>query len=182
MAGYVRSRRTGGDLRNPAFIAAAIAAAFAGSACPAAAEQLDKPVPGPMLVCFKYSIFRLAAGERVTEVSGSPEAISITVDGPRGRIAIAESEIFAPARGAKRLVLSLGHTKVYRLGRDRRYAIYGPTDYSPRKDRLVLLLSGPGLAGQASDRDFYDRFDVRDPAGMACGHIFTYSWEPFLPD
>lgn len=151
------------------------------SILPARADPLPKPVIGPKLICFKYSVFRLAAGERITDAAGSPEGIAITLHGPNGEIGIGESEIFAPAKGGKRLVFSAGRTKVYRVARGRRYAIYGPTYFSEGADRLVLWLSGPGLSGGRRDRDFYSRFDVRNPEGSACEHVFTYSWDAFVP-
>ena len=143
----------------------------------ARAEPLAKPVIGPKLICFKYSTFALADGERVTEFSGSPEAMSITVEGPSGDFIIGESEIFAAAKGAKRLVYSNDRTSVYRVsGRGGRYAIYGPTSFSAGKDRLVLWLSGKNLTGKKSDQAVYDRFTVRDVVGLNCEQTFTYSW------
>ena len=156
--------------------AAMVAVLFIGSVA-ARAEPLDKPVIGPKLICFKYSTFALDSGERITEFSGSPEAMSITVDGPSGSYTVGESEIFASAKGSKRLVLSNGRTSVYRVsGHGGRYAIYGPTGFSNGKDRLVIWLTGKSLKGKKSDQAVYDRFEVRDPAGVQCQQTFTYSW------
>jgi hypothetical protein len=65
------------------FKRATTAAAFLMVAVIARADPLDKPAVGPKLICFKYSTFSLADGERVTEFSGSPESMSITVEGLR---------------------------------------------------------------------------------------------------
>lgn len=161
--------------------AAIIAALIAGSGV-ARGEPLDKHVIGPKAICFKYSTFALADGESITDFSGSPEGMSITVNSPSGNFAIAESEIFASAKGAKRLVFSSGRISVYRVsGPAVRYAIYGPTSFSHGQDRLVIWLSGQRLKGKKTDHAVYDRFEIRDPAAVQCQQTFTYSWEPFIP-
>jgi hypothetical protein len=143
----------------------------------ARADPLDKPVVGPKLICFKYSTFSLADGERVTEFTGSPEAMSITVERTSGDFTIAESEIFAEPKGPKRLVFSNGRTFVYRVSDHRgRYAIYGPTSFSAGNNRLVIWLSGKSLRGKKSDQTVYGRFMVRNVAGLKCEQTFTYSW------
>lgn len=92
----------------------------------AQAEPLDKPVEGPKLICFKYSTFSLDEGERVTDFSGSLEAISITVESPFGTYAVGESEIFAFPKDGKRLVFSTGRTSVYRMpGREQTFTYGG---------------------------------------------------------
>jgi hypothetical protein len=155
------------------FLAILMIGATAGGAAP-----LEKPVVGPKLICFKYSTFFLREGERVTDLSGSPEGISIKVESPSGGIEISESEIFAPAKAAQSIVASSNKTSVYRVpSRGGRYAIYGPTSFSDGNDRLVILLSGAGLIGNRNDASVYGRFQVRDTAGLRCEHTFTYSWE-----
>jgi len=154
------------------------AVALSGSASgTAVADPLDKPVTGPKLICFKYSTFMLKEGERISDFSGSPEAMSITVDTSMNSYEIGESEIFASPKGKKRLVASKDGTTVYRVSDHRgRYAIFGRTTFSKEKDRLVIWLSGKGLEGRKSDASLYDRFEVRDPAGVKCDQTFTYSW------
>ena len=143
----------------------------------AIADPLDKPVTGPLLVCFKYSTFMLEEGERISDFSGSPEAMSIMVDGPTSSYEIGESEIFASPKGKKRFVASKDGTAVYRVSdHGGRYAIFGRTTFSKDKDRLVIWLSGKGLDGKKSDASVYNRFEVRDPAGIKCDRTFTYSW------
>lgn len=141
------------------------------------AEPSRRPVTGPKLVCFKYSTFELAKGESISPISASPEGISLLVEGPSGRFTIGESEIFAAVKGAKRLVLSKNLTSVYRVrGKNVHYAIYGNTDFSNGKARLVIWLSGETLRGKRSDRAVLKRFTVRDPAEVGCEQTFTYSW------
>ena len=145
----------------------------------AASEPLEKPVSGPKLLCFKYSTFLLLEGELVTAMSGGPEAISLTVEGPLGTYEVAESEIFAPTAGTRRQVFSTGSTHVYRVaGKRPRYAVYGPTNFSDGKDQLVVWLSGSVLKGTISDEVIYRRLNVRntDAATVKCEHKFTYSW------
>lgn len=141
------------------------------------ADPLNPPVTGPKLICFKYSTFALDPDESITDVSGSPEGISVTVKGPSGSYSIDESEIFAPAKGRNQLVYTRNGTHVYRVTETEiRYAIYGRTSFSKDKDRLVIWLSGDALKASNSP-DIYRRVEVRDPAGIKCQHTFTYSWE-----
>lgn len=159
------------------FTRIAVLALISLGAVAARADTLDKPVTGPKLICLKYSIFSLAAGESISKMSGSPEGISIIVSSPSGDFSISEGEIFAPAKGLKRLVFSNGSMSVYRVSRGgSRYAIYGPTSFSDGKDRLVIWLAGNNLKGRQSDKGVYSRFEVRDPSRLKCEHIFTYSW------
>jgi len=159
------------------FRQATIAAMFFIGTSVARADPLDKPVTGPKLICFKYSTFILAGGESITDFSGSPEAMSIIVDSPSGEFTIGESEIFAPAKGPKRLVFSNGRTSVYRISdQGDRYAIYGPTSFSAGKDRLVIRLRGQRLNGDRRDEGVFNRFEVRDLTALKCEQIFTYSW------
>jgi len=145
----------------------------------AGSEPLQRgPVEGPKLLCFKYSTFKLLLGEKVTDLSGSPESMSIRVERPPRMYRIGESEIFAPGRGARRLVFSHGRTSVFAVsGYERRYAVYGPASFSDGKDRLLIWLSGSALQGTSADAAIYRRFEVRDPATVKCDHVFTYSWD-----
>ncbi len=169
------------------WVVASLVTAAASCADPVLAEEADPPehwVQGPKQICFKYSVFSLAADERIALSSGSPEAMAVKVESPSGNYRIGESEIFAPPRQAKRLVRSDGPTKVYRVAAPHmRYAIYGPTSFSDGQDRLVIWLSGENLRGAKSDHLIFDRFEVRDPATVKCQYGFTYSWNDFLgPD
>jgi len=159
------------------FTRATVLALMSLGAVAARADTLGKPVTGPKLICFKYSTFSLDEGESIAEMSGSPEGMSINVTSPSGDFSIDEGEIFAPAKGPRRLVLSNGSTSVYRVsGVGGRYAIYGPTSFSNGKDRLVIWLAGKNLKGRKSDQAIFSRFEVRDPSGLKCEHTFTYSW------
>jgi len=57
------------------------AIALLGSSTFARAEPLAEPVVGPKLICFKYSTFLLGDGEKITDFSGSAEAMAISVEG-----------------------------------------------------------------------------------------------------
>jgi len=143
----------------------------------AEADPLEKPVVGPMIVCFKYSAFALAAGERITDFSSSPEGMRIAVDGPRGRFSIVESEIFARLRGGRALVKKDGQISVFKVeGRPRRYAIFGPTKFSNGADSPIVLLEGDALRGDAEAVNLFDRVEIRDPSSEHCGQTFTYGW------
>jgi hypothetical protein len=151
--------------------------------CPALAfaEPLSKPVDGPKLVCFKYSIFSLLPGEHVTDSDGSPESTRVKVSGRYGSYEIGESEIFATPKTQKTLVQAAGNTKIYLFAGHRKiYGIFGPTSYSDGEDRLVIILSGGALHGNKRDAAIYERFAVRDPASVECQAGFTYSWGAFL--
>lgn len=141
-----------------------------------AAAPPSRPVKGPMLLCFKYSTFQLAEHERVTDFSASPESMSLTIEGPTGKYQVGESEIWAEPKHRGRLISQRDDTAVYQPDDNRRYAIYGPTKYSPDRRRLVIWLSGEALRGNGDDKTLYERFNVRDPKGASCGHGFTYSW------
>lgn len=143
----------------------------------AAAMPPSRPVEGPKLLCFKYSTFLITDHERVTDFSGSAEGMSITIEGPTGKYEIGESEIWAEPKRRGQVVSEHNRTIVYQVKGKRRYAIYGPTDYSPSEDRLVIWLSGKALHGNSKDKGIYRRFDVRNPEGAPCGHRFTYSWD-----
>jgi len=142
------------------------------------AAPLEKPVEGPKLICFKYSTFMLEEGERVSDFSGSPEAMSITVNGSARSFQIGESEIFASPKSGRRLVSSKAGTTVYRVSdHGGRYAVFGRTSFSPEKDRLVIWLSGEALKGRKGDANVYRRLVVRDPKPLKCDQTFTYSWD-----
>jgi hypothetical protein len=139
-----------------------------------AAQPLREPVVGPMLVCFKYSSFRLAAGEQITDFGGSPEALLITIEGRGGAYQIGESEIFAkPIQ--KRLISDRDGTRVYRVG-PAGYEIAGKTSYSDGGDEFILSLDGEALAGTVRDARIYRRLTVGDPARLSCKMTFTYHW------
>jgi hypothetical protein len=145
---------------------------LAGSA---QAKPLDQPVLGPKQLCFKYSVFFLAAGERVTDLSGSMEGVRIKVKGPLGTYEIGESEIFASPSEEKLLVYSRGRTNVHRvLGHSRRYLIDGPTSFSQGKDWPLMWLSGSALQGPKKDFRIFGRIEVRDPKSVKCAQTFTY--------
>lgn len=149
----------------------------------AAADPPPDSVAGPGLLCFKYSTFDLLAGERVVAVSGSPESMEITIEGPAGRYVVAESEIFAPPAHLGRRVARQAKTTVYAVpGNEVRYAVYGRASFAPREDSLIVWISGPALTGGATDAALYARFAVADPDRAKCIHTFTYSWDAYLPD
>lgn len=163
-------------------ITLAVGVAALASSSPSAADTLRNPVAGPGLLCFKYSTFQLLAGERAVAFSGSPESMEITIDGPSGRYAVAESEIFAPPAHRGRRVARRAGTIVYAIPDDKdHYAIYGRTSFSPGKDRLIVWLSGSVLTGGAQDAAIYTRLTIVDPDRTKCIHTFTYSWDAFLP-
>lgn len=140
-------------------------------------EPLAEPVVGPMQVCFKYSSFSLAGGERITDFDGGGEGMAVRIEGPNGTYRIGESEIFATPR-LGRLVANRDGTRVYRLrGRSREYAIVGATTFSDGEDIVVIRLDGEALTGTSRDAQVYERFRVADPASLHCSQIFTYSWD-----
>ena len=141
-----------------------------------AGEPLSDPVVGPMLVCFKYSIFSLLPGERITDFFPGIEGMSIKVEGDHGTFVIGESEILKPPTNARHLVLRQSDTSVYRIdGAKPRYSVYGRPRFSRDQDRMMILLSGPSLRGTADDAEIYRRLQVRDTEGAACKRTFTYS-------
>jgi hypothetical protein len=163
-------------------LALAIGVVGLASASATSADTLRDPVAGPGLLCFKYSTFRLLDGERVIAFSGGAVSLEITIDGPSGRYAIAEGEIFAPPAHLGRRVVRQAKTTVYAVpSREPLYAIYGRTSFAPEKDHLIVWLSGPALTGSIKDAAIYARFAVTDPGQTKCIHTFTYSWDAFLP-
>jgi hypothetical protein len=158
------------------FAGLALAASLVSSV-PVLADPLTEPVVGPKLICFKYSTFALVDGERIVDFRGDMEGMAIKIASPGGAYEVAESEIVGWARGANRLVFSRKRTRVYRVaGRERRYAIYGPTDFSDGKNLLLIRLSGVALRGTVRDAGIYQRFEVRAPSELKCDAKFTYSW------
>lgn len=148
---------------------------FVALGAAARAEPLDKPVAGPKLVCFDYSVFSLEAGERIVDFSGSLEAIRIKIEGPFGSYDIGESGNFALQNGRKQLVSSMGQTSVYRIfGPEWRYAIFGPSEFTQGTDKPVLLLAGAALRNGAHARNIFRRFEVRAPRPAECAQAFTY--------
>jgi hypothetical protein len=142
---------------------------------PIQAKPLDTPTSGPKQLCFKYSIFSLNAGERVTDFSGSMEGLEVKIKGSSGTYEIAESEIFAPPKGEKTLVYSRARTKVYRVpGHGRQYEIEGPTSFSQGKDWPLIWLSGNALRSLKRDVGIFGRLEVRDPKPVKCEQTFTY--------
>lgn len=136
------------------------------------------PVIGPMQICFKYSSFSLLEGERIVGFQGSAESMAIDLEGPTGSFRIGESEIFADPAHPGRRVSQHNGTSVYRLrDPDLRYAVYGKTEFSDGRDRLMLWLDGEALDGSRRDARIYDRLIVGDPSALHCKHIFTYSWD-----
>jgi hypothetical protein len=167
---YARAQR-----ERPLFARILIVAALLAGPSAALAEPPEKPITGPKLICFGYSTFILADGERVADFGMGQETIGITVNSPSGAFTIVESDIFATPEGAKRLVFSKGTMSVYSFSNHGvSYAIYGPTSFSGGKDRVVLRISGKNFDG---NRSVLSRFEVRDPAGLMCDHTFTYSTE-----
>jgi hypothetical protein len=155
------------------FIIGAIA--LIALATPAHAEWLGKPVVGPKLLCFKYSVFVLNAGERVIDFSGSMEGMSIRIKSFAGSYEIAESEIFAPLPEKKHLVSVTGKTSVYRIaGQSRRYTIFGPTSFSQGQYAPLIWLSGSALRSPTKARQIFGRVEVRDPRLAKCEQTFTY--------
>ena len=148
-----------------------------------AAGALDEPqrdITGPRKLCFKYSSFQLAAGERVTDVQIGVEGMGIEVEGLLGRYSVRESEIFArPARLGRRVSRN-EDASYYRSGNPVSYAVTGRTSYSPDRDTLVLWLSGPALTGQRADAAIYSRVAVGDPAPLRCDNRYLYGWDVAL--
>ena len=131
-----------------------LAALLVVAPVPVRAEPLERPVVGPMLVCFKYSSFSLADGERIIDFEGGAEGMAVRVEGPHGAYWIEESEIFITPR-LGRLLSDNGGTRVYRLrGRARQYAIVGATNFSGGEDRAVIRLEGGALTGTARMRKY----------------------------
>jgi hypothetical protein len=143
--------------------------------------ELSRPVEGPKLICFKYSTFALAAGERVTDMARSPEAVQITIMGPRGAYNIGESEIIGAQRATPKPIYANGPTKVFQLrSKSWLYGVFGPTSFSDGADVLVDVLSGRVLRSGAYAAEVYRRIEVRDPASARCEATFSYSFGDFL--
>ncbi|CAN5328210.1 hypothetical protein BH10PSE1_BH10PSE1_01750 [soil metagenome] len=136
------------------------------------------PIVGPMQICFKYSSFKLLEGERIVGFQGGMEAMAIDLEGPSGAFRIGESEIFSGPRHQDRRVAQHDDTSVYRVSQPRlRYAIYGKTDFSDGRDRLVIWLDGNALDGSRRDARIYDRLIVGDTTALSCRHTYTYGWD-----
>jgi hypothetical protein len=65
-----------------------------------------------MKVCFKYSVFSLAIGERIIDMEGSAEGISVQVDGSHGSFHIWESEILATPRLGRLMLVHDGTREI----------------------------------------------------------------------
>lgn len=140
----------------------------------------EREIVGPKKLCFKYSSFQLAEGERVADIRIGMEGMGIEVEGPFGRYSVRESEIFAKPAMLGRRVSRHDDTKYYRNGDPVSYAVTGRTSYSPERDTLVLWVSGPALTGQRTDAAIYSRVTVGDPALQRCDYRYLYGWDVAL--
>jgi len=160
-----------------------------GLAClaagPAAAISVALPdIRGPQVVCFKYSAFRLAKGERVADLELGLEGLSLDVSGPRGTFTIAESEIWRQPETPAAPVLQRDDLTAFqdRTAEGPRYGLLGQTYFSAGRDRLLIWLSGPALDGGAADREILGRFMVGDPGKFDCGRRYTYTMDADGPE
>ena len=162
------------------FPAAVFAALICASPAVAQGLPLPEPVIGPKLICFKYSSFSLAKGERITHFGGGMESMGLHVQSPRGSYNIGESEIFATPR-LGRLMSDRDGTRVYRLKTNsREYAVAGATDFSDDRDNVIVRLDGDAFTGGQRDERIYRRFKIGDPVRLDCVQTFTYGW--FIDD
>ncbi|MXO59504.1 hypothetical protein GRI89_08115 [Altererythrobacter salegens] len=160
-------------MSKESLIARSVLAMLLAASSAASAGQLGKPVIGPQLVCFKYNTFSLNNGERLTEVPGSSEEISVLVASSKSELRIAEGEVWADTKKDKQRILQRGKTSVYRIVSEPRYAIYDPLDYETNK--LLIWLSGSALKGNDEDNAIVSRFKIEDAERVECQHQFTYS-------
>lgn len=161
-------------MKSAAILVSALAAEFSATA---RAELLEEPVAGPMQICFKYSAFSLADGERIVGFEPGFEGMAINVESPRGDYRIAESEVFATPRPG-RLVSDRDGTRVYRLGgRAREYTVRGVTPFSHGAETTVIRIQGAALTGGSRDAEIYRRIRLTDPSSQHCTRTFTYSWQ-----
>lgn len=149
-------------------------------ACAVAQARGETIARGPMLVCFQFSTFHLAEGERIVDVGAGIHGVAIEVRGIRGAYRVAESEIFRTPKLGRRVADRNG-TRVYWLKEEPlEYAITG---ISPdMEERVILRLGGAAFDGTARDGRIYKRFTIGDPAAQHCDYRFDYGWHLFLGD
>lgn len=145
------------------------------------ADELEKPVVGPKLVCFMYSSFELARGERITEFEAGVHAMAVEVEGAFGSYRIMEGETFAAPRQLGEPLLQRDGMTVYRLrDPELRYALTGRILHPDDEDNVIIWLAGEGLTGRRADRRVLDRLTLGDPSALACGYRFRYGWDVML--
>jgi hypothetical protein len=152
-----------------------LAALLVLAAGAARAETLPKPVAGPARLCFKYSSFELAEGERLTTVIGGAEGMRVLIDGPDGQLTLDESEIFGRSTAPDRLVEVRGGTRVYRPGGGSSgYAVAGRPAFSPGRYVILVRLEGPMLARRGPAKAVYRRVRIGRSAKLKCDWTYTY--------
>jgi len=167
----------------------ALAALAAGLACAAPqaglAESLRLPdIRGPQVICFKYSAFRLAEGERVEGLDMGLESLALTIAGPGGRYTLQESEIWGASESAGRRVLERADLTAFEdRGADGRlYDVWGQTYFSAGRQRMLVQLSGPALRGAEADRPILERLMVGDPGQFHCNRRYVYTMDADGPE
>lgn len=152
---------------------------------PALAEPIPLPaIAGPQTICFKYSAFRLAAGERAEGLEMGLEGLSLDVSGPRGKFTIAESEIWRAPDDPGASVLKRDDLTAFkdRASGETRYGIWGKTFFSAGRSVLLIWLSGPALRGDAADRELIDRFRIGDAGKFDCARRYVYTMDADGPE
>ncbi len=160
----------------------AVALALSGLMVSAPLAQAVDPT-GPLMLCFRYSGFSLAAGESVTDIQMGIHGLALAVESPAGRYEVHENEILATPRLGRR-VLRTETASVYRSRNSSvSYVVMARPEFSPDRDVPLLVLSGEALEGNSADARFYSRVTVSDPASMHCDRRYLYGWDVMLePD
>jgi hypothetical protein len=133
-------------------------------------------VAGPARVCMVQGGIDLIAGETAYLSYLGIHAGKLRIVGPANDFSVSEGDIWAAPRTKRHGVKGAELLNVARFGsKDRpRYAVYGRTDFSPDKDRLMIWVDG--LRGGAEDVGFLQRIRATVTAKESCQRRFVYGW------
>jgi hypothetical protein len=134
---------------------------------------------GPGRACLKHSYVDLLQGETLKIDGAGTESAHFTLSSTQRRLQLIESEIIGDEGDRGTDVRNDGTTRVFRAagGRDTRYRFYGRTDYSPDRDKLVLVLTGLPARHTASGTSLLRRIHVAEAAPDSCTHAYRYGWD-----
>lgn len=160
----------------------ALALAFSGLILALSAGQTTEPT-GPLKLCFRYSSFSLAEGERIADLQMGIHGLVLAIESPRGRYQVHENEILVAPRLGRR-VLRTETASVYRSRNSFvSYVVMSRPEFSPDRDVPLLVVSGEALQGTSADARIYARITVGDPTSVPCDRRYLYGWDVMLePD
>lgn len=147
----------------------------------AAGQAPAADLAGPATICFRYSSFRLVAGERLEHVSMGIHGLRAGITGLRGGYEVLEGEIMRAFSEDDRVrVLRTGGFSIYRSGSPPSYAVMTRPAFSPDRDVMLVALAGAALDGSEEDAEIYSRVAVGDPATVQCDRRYLYGWDLML--